>query len=267
MAAEKIVDVKKEKKEKKSKDKSEKKEKKAEGGITKDKKDKKKDKVKQEKLARVLDAHLQADAAVDVEDVNDEKEVDPEDNIETADYLVPFALPLADDKAHKKLYKLIKKGAKLRAIHRGVKECEKAIKKCPAKTPASAPAAAPGLVVIAGDISPMDVIMHFPILCEEHNVPYIFVKSRAELGVAASTKRATSVVMLKPEGRPASGKKDTEMEDAEDKKASAEEYLESWKELCKAAQKQWDIQVQPFVKGTHPLQIAEQARIKAEKAQ
>ncbi|KAK3996707.1 50S ribosomal protein L30e-like protein [Cladorrhinum sp. PSN332] len=263
MAAEKVVDVKKDKKEKKSKDKSEKKEKKAEAGVSKEKKDKKKDKVKQDKLARALDAHLQADAA---DAVKEEEKVDTEDMIETADTLVPFALPLADDKTQKKLYKLIKKGAKLRSIHRGVKECEKAIKKCPVKTPASAPAAAPGLVVIAGDISPMDVIMHFPILCEEHNVPYIFVKSRAELGVAASTKRATSVVMLKPEGRP-SKKGDADMEDAEDKKTSAEEYLDSWKELCKTAQKQWDIQVQPFVKGVHPLQIAEQARIKAEKSE
>ncbi|KAK4224425.1 snoRNA-binding protein [Podospora fimiseda] len=276
MAAEKVVDVKKDKKDKKSKDKSEKKEKKTveAAGITKEKKDKKKDKVKQEKLARAVEAHLQAEETSDVEvkkekkpkkeEIKDEKDVkikvDPEDAIEIAESLVPFAFPLADDKTHKKLYKLIKKGAKLRSIHRGVKECEKAIKKCPVKTPASAPAAAPGLVIIAGDISPMDVIMHFPILCEEHNVPYIFVKSRAELGVAASTKRATSVVMLKPEGRP-SKKDDTDKEDAE--KSSAEEYLDSWKELVKTAQKQWDIQVQPWVKGIHPLQVAEQARLKA----
>lgn len=157
-------------------------------------------------------------------------------------------------------------GAKLRSIHRGVKEVEKALKKLPLKTPASAPADFPGLVIIAGDISPMDVIMHFPILCEEHNTPYLYVKSRADLGVAACTKRATSVVMLKPQGKPGSDKKkkddDAEMENTEDKKASAEEYLESWNELCKTAQKQWHAQVEPFVKGTHLLQVS--ARVKAE---
>jgi H/ACA ribonucleoprotein complex subunit 2 len=104
-----VVDDKKLRKEKKSKDKSEKKDKKrsSEGGISKDKKDKKKDKTKQEKLARALDAHLQADAAA-----QDEKteEVDPEDIIKPAEELVPFAMPLADDKTHKKIYKLIKKG-------------------------------------------------------------------------------------------------------------------------------------------------------------
>jgi len=129
--------------------------------------------------------------------------------------------------------------------------------------------ASPGLVIIAGDISPMDVIMHFPVLCEEHNVPYLYVRSRADLGVAACTKRATSVVMLKPEGKKNNsdnnkGKKkdaDAEMEDADDdKKVSAEEYLEAWKELVKTAEKQWKIQVQPWVKGTHPLQIADRER-------
>lgn len=144
-------------------------------------------------------------------------------------------------------------GAKVKSIHRGVKECEKAIKKTPAKTPATAPSDAPGLVIIAGDISPMDVIMHFPLLCEEHNVPYLFIKSRADLGVAACTKRATSVVMLKPSGKKAG--KDTEMTDA-DKKSSAEEYLESYKEVLRIAQKEWDAQVQPWVKGTHSKQIA-----------
>lgn len=165
----------------------------------------------------------------------------------------------------------------MKSIHRGVKECEKAIKKCPPKTAASGEVPAPGLVIIAGDISPMDVIMHFPILCEEHGVPYLYVRSRADLGVAACTKRATSVVMLKPEGKKGgngndaknSNKKkddDAEMEDADDKKVSAEEYLEAWKDLVKLAEKQWKVQVQPWVKGTHPLQIADREKARQEHA-
>jgi H/ACA ribonucleoprotein complex subunit 2 len=102
----------------------------------------------------------------------------------------------------------------------------------------------------------MDVIMHFPILCEEHGVPYLYIKSRADLGVAASTKRATSVVMLKPEGKkPVAGK-----DDGEDKKVNPEEYFEAWKEMAKIAQKQWTVQVEPWVKGIHPRQIAAQTK-------
>lgn len=44
----------------------------------------------------------------------------------------------------------------------------------------------------------MDVISHIPVLCEDHNVPYVYVTSRAELGAAGSTKRPTSVVMVTP---------------------------------------------------------------------
>lgn len=100
--------------------------------------------------------------------------------------------------------------------------------------------------------------MHFPILCEEHGVPYVFVRSRADLGVAACTKRATSVVMLRPEGKkaPAGKKQDEDMDadEAEEKKVSTEEYQASWKDLVKLAEKQWTVQVEPWVKGTHPLQ-------------
>jgi H/ACA ribonucleoprotein complex subunit 2 len=50
----------------------------------------------------------------------------------------------------------------------------------------------------------MDVISHIPVLCEDHNVPYIYIRSRAMLGEASATKRPTSVVMVSREG---SGKK------------------------------------------------------------
>ncbi|KAK4219706.1 L30e-like protein [Rhypophila decipiens] len=225
-------------------------------GISKEKKDKKKEKAKQEKIAKLVDDQILNEAATAAVAEPVDATVDPEDIITKAENLVPFAIPLADDKIHKKIYKAIKKGAKLKAIHRGVKECEKAIKKSPLKKASSSSTDVPGLVIIAGDISPMDVIMHFPMLCEEHGVPYLYVKSRADLGVAACTKRATSVVMLKSEGKkPAAGKKaDEEMD--EDKKVSPEEYLEAWKELVKTAQKQWTAQVEPWVKGVHPIQIA-----------
>lgn len=55
-----------------------------------------------------------------------------------------------------------------------------------------------GLCVIAGDIFPLDVISHLPILLEETGSPYIFVPSKQDLGAAASTKRPTSCVLVSP---------------------------------------------------------------------
>ena len=66
------------------------------------------------------------------------------------------------------------------------------------------------IVIIAADISPMDVISHIPVLCEDHNIPYIFVKSRAELGEASATKRPTSVVLVAKER---GGKKESKGEE------------------------------------------------------
>lgn len=33
-------------------------------------------------------------------------------------------------------------------------------------------------------------------LCEDHAIPYVYVASRAELGIAGGTKRPTSVVLI-----------------------------------------------------------------------
>lgn len=51
------------------------------------------------------------------------------------------------------------------------------------------------ICVIAADISPIDVISHLPVYCEENDIPYIFVPSKVDLGAAASTKRPTSCVL------------------------------------------------------------------------
>lgn len=100
----------------------------------------------------------------------------------------PIAKPLAGEKIAKKLHKLIKKVAKAdsKNLRRGVKECVKYIRK-----------GENGICVLAGDISPIDVITHLPILCEENDVPYCYVPSKVELGAAAMTKRPTSCVLVK----------------------------------------------------------------------
>lgn len=38
------------------------------------------------------------------------------------------------------------------------------------------------LVVLAGDTEPLAIILHLPLLCEDKNVPYIYISSRSDLG-------------------------------------------------------------------------------------
>ena len=50
--------------------------------------------------------------------------------------------------------------------------------------------------MLAGNISPIDVITHVPVLCEDCGVPYIYVPSKEALGAAGGTKRPTSVMLV-----------------------------------------------------------------------
>lgn len=105
----------------------------------------------------------------------------------------------------------------MKHVRRGVKEVAKALRK-----------GEKGLVIIAGDISPLDVISHMPVLCEDSNVPYIFVPSKEQLGEASSTKRPTSVTMVVLGGK----NKDTKA--AEDYKELYDECFAQAKDLVKS---------------------------------
>lgn len=117
--------------------------------------------------------------------------------------------------------------AKNKTLKRGVKEVVKSLRKSQLATVSGGEA--PAIVVLAADISPMDVISHLPVLCEDHGVPYIFVPSRAELGAASSTKRPTSVVMV---SKDSGGKKKKE-----EGKEEGEDFTETYNDLVKVVAK------------------------------
>ena len=94
--------------------------------------------------------------------------------------------PLASKKMTKKIYKLVKKCAKAKQLRRGVKDVSKALRK-----------KEKGVIFFAGDVSPLDVYSHMPLICEENKIPYCFVPARIDLGLASQTKRACCVVMAK----------------------------------------------------------------------
>lgn len=85
------------------------------------------------------------------------------------------------------------------------------------------------LCVLAGDISPLDVISHIPVLCEDSGIPYVYVAAKAGLGEAAATKRPTSVVLVA--SKRAKGKGEQAAFDAQDK---LDECVEEIKDLIKA---------------------------------
>lgn len=97
------------------KEKKEKKEKRSEdAGVTKSKKDKKEKKEKKDKLASALDEKLQQDvaaqSAVKASDEGSDMEEDKTPEVTLERKVVPFAVPLADEKGQKKICKTIRKG-------------------------------------------------------------------------------------------------------------------------------------------------------------
>jgi H/ACA ribonucleoprotein complex subunit 2 len=51
-------------------------------------------------------------------------------------------------------------------------------------------------MVLAGNVTPIDVITHLPIMCEDNGIPYIFVSRKEDLGAAGGTKRPTSCILV-----------------------------------------------------------------------
>jgi len=147
----------------------------------KEKKEKKEKKSKKEKTSDA--AMLDAPAAASPEKAEKAPVVDYEERIKAVNCI---STPLASKKQVKKIHKLVKKSSGAKWMRRGVKEVVKGLRK-----------GEKGVAVIAGDIYPIDVISHLPVLLEEAEVPYIFVPSKVELGAAASTKRPTSCVLLR----------------------------------------------------------------------
>ncbi|OWF55906.1 NHP2-like protein 1 [Mizuhopecten yessoensis] len=53
-------------------------------------------------------------------------------------------------------------------------------------------------IVMAADAEPLEILLHLPLLCEDKNVPYVFVKSKQALGRACGVSRpviAASVIV------------------------------------------------------------------------
>ncbi|XP_028753733.1 H/ACA ribonucleoprotein complex subunit 2-like protein [Neltuma alba] len=109
--------------------------------------------------------------------------------------LSPIAKPLAGKKLCKRTLKLVRRASEHKCLKRGVKEVVKSIRR-----------GHKGLCVIAGNISPIDVITHLPILCEEAEIPYIYVPSKEDLASAGVTKRPTCCVLVMT--KPAKGELD-----------------------------------------------------------
>jgi len=102
----------------------------------------------------------------------------------------PKAYPLANNDLTGPILELITQAQSNKQLRKGANEVTKALNRTAAE-----------IVIIAGDTDPIEIVMHLPLLCEDKNVTYIFIPSRAALGRACGVSRSViACAILKKEG-------------------------------------------------------------------
>lgn len=121
-------------------------------------------------------------------------------------------------------------------IRKGSNETTKAIERKQAQ-----------LVVIAEDVTPPEIVAHLPILCDEKDIPYIYVAKKDELGRAAGLTVPTSSIAII---EPGEGKKIVSDIAARIKELRTGKKTETPREKPAGS-------LQPIVKSEEPKPIAE----------
>ena len=95
------------------------------------------------------------------------------------------AYPMADDALTRKILDLVQEGSNYKQLKKGANEATKTLNRGVAE-----------LIVLAGDCNPIEIVLHLPLLCEDKNVPYVFIPSKASLGRAAGVTRSVIAVSI-----------------------------------------------------------------------
>lgn len=100
------------------------------------------------------------------------------------------AWPKADNQVTKKVLDLLNQAVTFRQVKKGANETTKSLNRGVAE-----------LVILAADTEPLEIVLHLPLLCEDKNVPYIYVPRQSDLGKACGVSRnIVAAVVLKLPG-------------------------------------------------------------------
>lgn len=90
----------------------------------------------------------------------------------------PKAYPLADADFTQKILDLVQQAANYKQLRKGANEATKTLNRGISE-----------FIVMAADAEPLEILLHLPLLCEDKNIPYVFVKSKQALGRACGVSR------------------------------------------------------------------------------
>ncbi|ODV60345.1 RNA binding protein SNU13 [Ascoidea rubescens DSM 1968] len=90
----------------------------------------------------------------------------------------PKAFPLADSSLSQQILDVVQQAQNLRQLKKGANEATKTLNRGISE-----------FIIMAADTEPIEIILHLPLLCEDKNVPYVFVPSKLALGRACGVSR------------------------------------------------------------------------------
>ncbi|EDK44470.1 NHP2/L7aE family protein [Lodderomyces elongisporus NRRL YB-4239] len=90
----------------------------------------------------------------------------------------PKAFPLADSALTQQILDVAQQAQNLRQLKKGANEATKTLNRGISE-----------FIIMAADAEPIEILLHLPLLCEDKNVPYVFVPSKAALGRACGVSR------------------------------------------------------------------------------
>ncbi|KAL9715408.1 RNA binding protein snu13 [Leucoagaricus gongylophorus] len=88
------------------------------------------------------------------------------------------AFPLASADLTNELLDLVQQATAYKQVKKGANETTKTLNRGIAE-----------LIILTADTEPLEILLHLPLLCEEKNVPYVFVPNKAALGRACNVSR------------------------------------------------------------------------------
>ncbi|RHZ75360.1 hypothetical protein Glove_216g62 [Diversispora epigaea] len=91
----------------------------------------------------------------------------------------PKAFPLADADLTNQILDLVQQALHYKQLKKGANEATKTLNRGMSE-----------FIVMTADTEPIEIVLHLPLLCEDKNVPYVFVPSKTALGRACGVSRA-----------------------------------------------------------------------------
>ena len=90
----------------------------------------------------------------------------------------PKAYPLANNELSNRILDLVQQASHYKQLRKGANETTKTLNRGISE-----------FIVMAADAEPLEILLHLPLLCEDKNVPYVFVPSKQALGRACGVSR------------------------------------------------------------------------------